>query len=377
MENEKLKKFFEKIEQYGFTTEDGYYIKKITKQIKMKIYFDYNNNKTENKIRSFTIIKENIKTKNEEKISFSLDNGTNVFGEITNAFEAFYYTFIGEEVKQVSQKEFFIPTDRKLTDEEKQKIIEIINDKKDIQKLYNISKYENSLKEFEEKLNTDTLENDEKNNKTGWQSFFENNKWIFGMTFEHCLIPSRDEQRLKYENVDAFVKTNGKIQYQVIIEIKRNKAKLLQDIPCRKRKKDDNFDFDCYGASEELVNAISQVLQYKRRFLAKYNLEWFENKDNPFSEKSHIVNPKCYVIIGNTEELKEKDDKGNLFFNKSKIDSFELFRRNCKDVEIITYDEIYEKIKYIVNNMKDNNTEKPKTQEETNEINNIDDDIPF
>lgn len=186
------------------------------------------------------------------------------------------------------------------------------------------------------------------------------------MTFEHCLIPSKDDEKLEYDNVDAFVKTNGKIQYQVIIEIKRNKTKLLQCEPCRKRNKSDNFDFDCYGVSANLVNAINQALQYKRRFLAKYNLEWLVNKDNPSSEKSHIVNPKCYVIIGNTEEFKEKDEKGNLFFNKSKIESFELFRRNCKDVEIITYDEICEKIKYVVENMKDNNTEQTKTNEETN-----------
>ncbi|MEM9164079.1 MAG: Shedu anti-phage system protein SduA domain-containing protein, partial [Cyanobacteria bacterium P01_F01_bin.4] len=55
------------------------------------------------------------------------------------------------------------------------------------------------------------------------------------------------------------------------------------------------------------------------------------------AESAHnleMFNPKCIVIMGNAE--KELD-------TKEKKDSFELFRTNLKDVEIVTYDELFKK----------------------------------
>ena len=47
-----------------------------------------------------------------------------------------------------------------------------------------------------------------------------------------------------------------------------------------------------------------------------------------------MFNPRCIVIIGNAEKE---------LSSVSKRRSFELFRANLKDVEIVTYDELFKK----------------------------------
>ena len=52
-------------------------------------------------------------------------------------------------------------------------------------------------------------------------------------------------------------------------------------------------------------------------------------------------NPRCIILIGCLSDMTEKQRN-----------CFELFRSNSKDVEIITYDELFEKIKQFQNLMK-------------------------
>jgi hypothetical protein len=40
---------------------------------------------------------------------------------------------------------------------------------------------------------------------------------------------------------------------------------------------------------------------------------------------------------------------GNIGEQQLKLDTFELFRRNSRNIEILTYDELYERADYIVN----------------------------
>ena len=55
--------------------------------------------------------------------------------------------------------------------------------------------------------------------------------------------------------------------------------------------------------------------------------------------KFEAFNPPCVVIAGNTKELTDI----------LRLKSFELFRNGLKDVSIITFDELFAKIKNIVN----------------------------
>lgn len=56
------------------------------------------------------------------------------------------------------------------------------------------------------------------------------------------------------------------------------------------------------------------------------------------------IKPRQVLVIGN---LKELTDNGDI--NPEKSLSFELYRKSINDVEIITFDELYERAKFIVN----------------------------
>jgi len=57
---------------------------------------------------------------------------------------------------------------------------------------------------------------------------------------------------------------------------------------------------------------------------------------------------KTILIIGNWSEIKGSTD----LEQKIKEKTFELFRRDSRNVEILTYDELYEKARFIVDDKK-------------------------
>ena len=85
-----------------------------------------------------------------------------------------------------------------------------------------------------------------------------------------------------------------------------------------------------YRPASELAGAVIQVLDYRTQLLRKFDsLAKKEGKElNAFS-------PRCVLIAGNAKgELTDQDRR----------QSFELFRSSLKDVEIITYDELFRKL---------------------------------
>lgn len=65
--------------------------------------------------------------------------------------------------------------------------------------------------------------------------------------------------------------------------------------------------------------------------------------------------PKSYIIIGNTKDL-----------NSEQLESFELFRNGLKDIEIITFNELIDKLKILQEYLTDTSKEFVKN-----------DDLPF
>ena len=85
-----------------------------------------------------------------------------------------------------------------------------------------------------------------------------------------------------------------------------------------------------YRPASDLVGAVTQVLDYRSQLLRKF--------DGIAKAEGRILNafsPRCVLIAGNAKaELVDQDRR----------QSFELFRSNLKDVEIVTYDELFRKL---------------------------------
>jgi len=136
-------------------------------------------------------------------------------------------------------------------------------------------------------------------------------------------------KRLLFENKGGklvdFLYKNKITSYVNLVEIKTPKTKLIGS----------EYRNGIYGISSELSSSIIQLLSYKDEMQKDYYTLFAKSES-----KFELINPKCILICGNiTDSLKNNCQKS----------SFELFRKNLKDVEIIAYDELFSKIDIFLN----------------------------
>jgi hypothetical protein len=93
--------------------------------------------------------------------------------------------------------------------------------------------------------------------------------------------------------------------------------------------------------SDELAGAVSQIQKTVFDFVKNQPIKdqlKNESGDDAGSEV-YKVNPKSYLIVGKLSQLIENDDK---------FTCFQLFRGALQAPEILTYDELFERAKCIV-----------------------------
>jgi len=188
----------------------------------------------------------------------------------------------------------------------------------------------------------------ESNNKSEdyWQEFFTNNDWIFGYGLNYkFLVIESDQPNYGGENYTGKGKQKGdylayseseEIKFTVLVEIKKSNSPLLA-----KTAKGDNVRYrnGAWLLGSELLGGVSQ-LQINCKTWQK-SAEELKNK--PLIDKDiFTVKPKGILVIGNTKQFNNEIEK---------LTSFELFRQSISNIEIVTFDELYERAKYIVGNI--------------------------
>jgi hypothetical protein len=180
-----------------------------------------------------------------------------------------------------------------------------------------------------------------------WQMFFEKNPWIFGYGLSYIYLSGFDEKKLEQvvhgyriglpgKRADALLRTRGAISNLCFVEIKTHRTDLLSTKFYRK---------GCWAPSVELAGAVSQV-QGTVSYAAESIRERLTIDDSdgfPTGEEAFNYLPKSYLVIGSLKEF-----VGEHGPNQEKYRSFELYRRNTVNPEIITFDELYERAKFIV-----------------------------
>lgn len=223
--------------------------------------------------------------------------------------------------------------------------------------IVNIAYRKKQLEIFEKLLSgPDEIKNYKNKNKiskTGseaiWQHFFEANTWIFGyglnFVFNQPLEGKPLEQTVRGSDIsgagkrsDGLLKTTGIISSICLVEVKTPDTQLLETKPYRP---------ECWQASRELSGGISQAQKTVQKTLEKIGIEFRPtNKDgNPTGEVLYSYRPKSYLIVGLLSEFNSQ-----LGINREKFASFELLRRGTLEPEIITFDELLERAKFIVSN---------------------------
>lgn len=168
--------------------------------------------------------------------------------------------------------------------------------------------------------------NKENSNEEFWQQVFNKNPYVLSQIFSVPVVFIKDKAYVGGMNVNKqdakfvdYLYATESSNDALLVEIKTPVTKLLG---AKYRK-------GVYRPSLDLVGSTVQVLDYRRE-LAR-NIKQI-TEGTPHEIK--VFNPRCIVILGNADEELKDDVKRK---------SFELYRTNMRDVEIVTYDELFRK----------------------------------
>ena len=178
------------------------------------------------------------------------------------------------------------------------------------------------IKRYEEMLGEKLVEG-------RWQKFFNENPFILNMAFGYPVIKVRDQASVggrklsgDGEKITDFLVKNSLTNNTAIFEIKTPQTPILNKT---------SFRDGIYTPSADLSGSINQALDQKYQF--QKQIAQIKDNTRLYDIESYAVH--CCLVIGKTPD---GDDRKK---------SFELFRRNSKDVEIVTFDELLEKLKQL------------------------------
>ena len=171
-----------------------------------------------------------------------------------------------------------------------------------------------------------------------WQFFFEKNQWIFGygLDYRYQEILQREvhlsEAELDGSNTVIGDYLLGDNFFTTFVELKKPSTPLFANKGNRSNS---------WKLSNDLIESVSQILEHKASGLIRLNKQQFI--------KGELVSQKTYdsrviLIIGDWKEL---ENSGNTLEKEIKKKTLELFRRDSRNVEILTFDELYERACFI------------------------------
>lgn len=172
-----------------------------------------------------------------------------------------------------------------------------------------------------------------------WQRLLEANPWVLGVGLAGQLLtswaPGQLEQTLVGRGIrsvgkraDALLQTAGIVRSLVFAEIKHHRTVLLAE----------EYRAGCWSPSKELAGAVVQAQQTVH--LAAQELgDYVEDQSQQgelLGSGAFLLRPRSIVVVGSLAEL--VGPSGGAL--RDRVRSFELFRRNIQEPEIMTFDEL-------------------------------------
>lgn len=221
--------------------------------------------------------------------------------------------------------------------------------KKQLEVFYNLLVNSEFFSNFQQVLADESTK--KVSNEQVWQKFFEKNSWILGYGLDYVFNSELDLKKLEQitsgsnfnsggKRTDGLLKSLGAINSLCFCELKLADDELLKPIK-------NAYRGESWQISDSLAGAIAQVQRTVHRAIQDLStkIEMTDKEDYLTGETLYLYNPKAFILIGNLKEF-ESDGK----INEKKFSSFEMFRKNLRNIEIITYDELYQRAYYICHN---------------------------
>lgn len=163
-----------------------------------------------------------------------------------------------------------------------------------------------------------------------WQAFFKANPFVLGLAFPHPFIMIQDQAHVGGtmlsgigESIVDFLFAQRFTGSLALIEIKRPATKLIEA---------KTFRGDLHAPHKDLTSAMAQVLDQRFQLLNNFAAK----AHDPSLKDTHVSAVHCIVIAGTAPAtIQEKR-------------SLDLFRNSSRDVVVVTFDELLEKLREIL-----------------------------
>ena len=119
------------------------------------------------------------------------------------------------------------------------------------------------------------------------------------------------------------------MSFTVLVEIKTPVTRLLQGT--------EEIRNGAWSLSKDLADALSQI-EANIDMWEKDGSRQVDNRDRLENENIFTVKPKGIIVIGSLTELD----------TRSKRETFQRFRKSIHGIDILTFDELYERARFIV-----------------------------
>jgi hypothetical protein len=161
-----------------------------------------------------------------------------------------------------------------------------------------------------------------------WQEFFEANTWIFGLALRYRFLQTVQNQPdyggrtlsgVGTQRGDFLMATEAEARFTVLVEIKKPSSLLVGR----------EYRNGAHLIGADLAGGIAQ-LQANCRVWERDGSRQEDNVDRLRGQAIHTYQPKGILVIGHTNQLDSRE----------KLATFELFRGNLHNPEVITFDEL-------------------------------------
>lgn len=183
-----------------------------------------------------------------------------------------------------------------------------------------------------------------------WHHYLKNNDWILGLCADLRFI--RDfVNEAKIGTEDTAGKGSPKVDmigisnYTTLIELKTSDTKIF------KNSRSSNARANTWEFTSDFISGVSQCLGQKCSHDENYTIKQVVDETQKVISKEKVFNKdvnSIFIIGCRYNEFPHNGSVENII----KSNTFELFRRNNRNIEIITYDELFERAYHIVFNDK-------------------------
>ena len=164
-----------------------------------------------------------------------------------------------------------------------------------------------------------------------WQAFLKANPFVVALAFPYPVFLIQDQAHVGGtkingigENIGDFLVAQRFTGALALIEIKRPSTSLVEPKPYR--------GGDVHAPHRDLTAAAAQAMGQRVRLLTNFAVKALHDEA---LEGTHVSGVHCIVIAGMTPSTKAEKR------------SFDMFRNATKDVSIVTFDDLLEKLRQI------------------------------